>query len=83
MLKREDTSTRLKATILSNAASEESRIELIKSCLLACPVVQCDTDLFSFEDRILHQKCPVIRLVKWQMNNIENALNDDFEDCKG
>lgn len=70
-----------KSDLLTNSSeSNKSRSnELLNSCLRKCPSVQCNDELYTFQDRILHHKCAVVKLVRNQMSEFSNILDDETD----
>lgn len=84
MLKRESNSIQLH----SGASSKDKvydirdKDETVSPCIIQCPVVHCDNDLYTFQDRILHHKCSTIKLVRNQTLIANNYFIDDIECLK-
>lgn len=82
MLKTGSAKTNIVQNNKSNNDTENDSEEMIGSCIFKCPAIQCDNETFTFQDRILHHKCPVIKLVKHQMVNADNVLTESIETLK-
>lgn len=65
-----------------SSKQDSEKDEMQSPCIIKCPVIHCDDDLYTFRDRILHHKCSVVKLVRNQMNFANNTLNTDIENLR-